>query len=38
VPFGRMAGDFRLASIQCRTLSAASKVVTAVSVAMRGLH
>ena len=38
VPFGRMAGDFRLTSIQCRAPSAASNVLAGLSAALRGSH
>jgi len=36
VPFGRMGGDFRLASIQCRAPSAASNVLAGLRAALRG--
>jgi hypothetical protein len=35
-PLGRMAGNFRLTSIQCRTPSAASQWVASVRAAARG--
>jgi hypothetical protein len=35
-PFSRMAGDFRLASIQCRAPSAASTVLAGLGAALRG--
>ncbi len=38
VPFGRMAGDFRLTSIQCRAPSAASNLLAGLGAALRGSH